>query len=267
LQGAAAAFGETRTPEPLLNSGADVNHSPLNMSGRRTAIQEAAGHEDILKLLLEMGADVADIPMPIHWAVINGDPELMERCRAHGADTNADDQMGRNPMHIAARNDKVENLKWLLRLNSGSINARDLNGSTPLHSAIEGGNIGAFRCLLMEGANVEIPDNKKRTPLKLALANNNMEMVNDLLVQGAPMNGIKAREWGSLLRENIKGGDEDEDDHVDPKADDQIIVISLENGRIKPMEVSPNDAINMVRDGYRQPCQRLLYGHTTPRFV
>ncbi|RPA99305.1 ankyrin repeat protein, partial [Choiromyces venosus 120613-1] len=123
---------------------------------------------------------------PIHWAVIHGDPLLLARWQAMGADTNVEDSMGRNPIHIAALSNKPENLRWLLRPHgfphsTVAKDSRDLNGSTPLHLAIEAGHFEVFQCLLKEGANIKIQDNKKQTPLNLALSKKDLNMVNELL--------------------------------------------------------------------------------------
>jgi len=271
----AAALGHRGIVDQLLAAGADVNYTPLEQPAALTPLQEAAagGHVDLVIDLVEKGASINNIRMtedmmPIHWAVIHGYPVLLEKWQARGADTNVEDSMGRNPIHIAAHLNKPENLRWLLRphgLLSGAAakNARDLNGSTPLHLAIEGGCFEAFGCLLKEGANITVQDNKRHTPLSLALSKKNFEMVNELLGKGASVDGITAKDWSRLLwgGEGAEDGDNEEDKSIalDEEGDEQVIIISQDHERIKPIEhVSGVEAVARVKSGYKEANNRLL---------
>jgi len=271
----AAALGHRGIVDQLLAAGADVNYTPPDQFAALTPLQEAAagGHVDLVIDLVDRDASINNIRMtedmmPIHWAVINGDPLLLEKWQARGAETNVEDSMGRNPIHIAALFNKPENLRWLLRPHghlSGAAakNARDLNGSTPLHLAIEGGYFEAFKCLLKEGANITIQDNKKQTPLNLALSKKNFDMVNELLGKGASVDGITAKDWNRLLGggEEAEDGDNEEDRSIalDEEGDERVIIISQDHEGIKPIEyVSGVEAVAKVKSGYKEASNRLL---------
>ncbi|KAG0640672.1 ankyrin repeat-containing domain protein [Tuber brumale] len=271
----AAAHGRRGVVNQLLAAGADVNYTPPGRLLALTALQEAAagGHDDLVIDLVERGASINNIRMtedmmPIHWAVIHGDPLLLEKWQARGADTDVEDSMGRNPIHIAALSNKPGNLRWLLRPqgfpnSTVAKNARDLNGSTPLHLAIEGGHLEVFQCLLKEGAKITILDNKKQTPLSLALSKKNLNMVNELLGKGASANGITAKDWSRLHGEGEEAEDDDDEEDKSVTSDEgeeeQVIIISQDHERIRPVErVSGVEAVARVKSGYKEANNRLF---------
>lgn len=70
-------------------------------------------------------------------------------CRCHR-------QFHREPLHTAVRQDDERMVAWLLssRQNADDINIRDAEGSTPLHIAVQKGNLGMVKLLVEQGADV-----------------------------------------------------------------------------------------------------------------
>jgi ankyrin repeat protein len=85
---------------------------------------------------------------------------------------------------MLAKND-ITNLKLVLKKNPKSINAADKYGWTPLHYAIDKGNIEIAKFLISKGAQVNVPDAKGTTPLHCAVEIARRELVILLLDNGA----------------------------------------------------------------------------------
>ena len=49
------------------------------------------------------------------------------------------------------------------------LNKQDTEGKTPLHYAVETGQIGLVKCLMKAGADTSISDKRGRTPFSIAM--------------------------------------------------------------------------------------------------
>ncbi|CAL1689721.1 unnamed protein product [Lasius platythorax] len=170
-------------------------------------------HTEISKLLLTNGSRVNSkkekpFNTPLHFAVINGDIEIVNMLLCRGANIDAKNQYDRTPFHNAVESKNIEIIELLL--NRGAyVNARDSNSITPLHLAVEkGSDEEIIKLLLSRGANVDangylkIVENllkhgahvnsaytytcwKGYTPLHLAVENGSEEIIKLLLSKGA----------------------------------------------------------------------------------
>jgi hypothetical protein len=95
-------------------------------------------------------------------------------------------EVERNALVAAVLDEDLEQAQTLIR-NGAKLNARDksLDGMTPLHAAIETGNIGIMQILLAHGAKPNARDFQKRTPLMVMDEDADREMVRILLSYGA----------------------------------------------------------------------------------
>lgn len=95
-------------------------------------------------------------------------------------------EIERNALVAAALEEDLDLVKELI-MNGAKVNVRDksLEGMTPLHAAVETGNMEMMQFLLAYGAKPNIRDLSKRTPLMMLDEDAEAEMVRILLSYGA----------------------------------------------------------------------------------
>jgi len=167
---------------------------------------EAAGRKetpqmDVVQWLLSHDVDAnaqnVSLCLPLHFAALNGCPEMCRILLEHDANINAQDKYGEVPLHKVARpNIRHHQLDIMqLLLDQGTdVNIRDNDGSTLLHhsswwqkgeSVIVMGTIEGSRLLLKHGANIDAENDEGKTPLQVALEGGNYEMAEFLSGLGA----------------------------------------------------------------------------------
>ena len=115
----------------------------------------------------------------IHKAATFGNIEAVKQHLAKGADVNAKDIDGWTPLRKAALNGHKEIVELLI--NKGAdVNAKDEDGSIPLHGAAFWGLKEVAELLIANGADVNAKDRGGFMPLDEAIINENTEIV-DLL--------------------------------------------------------------------------------------
>jgi cytohesin len=197
----AAELEDAEIAELLIKHGADPNardkkgKTPLHYVKKR----------EIAELLIKAGADVnardRDGNTPLHTA----DPEVIETLLSYGADPNIINGRGLPPVYYAILNKECETAMTLLRITDRNIiintrdedgdtllhaaassgcrevtaelikyidaNAKNHDGNTPLHDALFG-DAGSeiIKLLIINGADVHLPNNAGTTPLQLILS-------------------------------------------------------------------------------------------------
>jgi ankyrin repeat protein len=135
---------------------------------------------DAVHFLLGYGAHVnagyQDLHTPLHVAASVGCPEAVRILLEYGADVNLQDDRGQLPLHhvstsINSHGEDGEDIlclvAQLLVQQCADVDARDLDGATPLHLASNDGRLKISRLLLDHGANPNAEDNDGRNSLHL----------------------------------------------------------------------------------------------------
>lgn len=105
--------------------------------------------------------------MPLHWAAIDGSPELLAAVFDPSA-LEAKDFLGLTPLHLAATWNP-EATRWLLGKGAPIDAPSRLERATPLHWAAEQQNLETLKLLLDAGANPDVENAAGSTPLLSAV--------------------------------------------------------------------------------------------------
>ncbi|CAG7956910.1 unnamed protein product [Penicillium salamii] len=195
---AAVTFNRAEVTKYLVNeANADV-HKKLILNGQGTLLEIAStnGNPEIIKCLIHAGADVNKPPR---------DPakgRIVDRVLAHGdlstirfvieeagadLDASAPGQM-LNVLGGVAKNKRLDSLKYLVEKCHLDIN-RGSEWTTPLISAVEGGDLGCVRYLVERGADLhKLSDNEEKSPLIQAVDCDHLDCARYLVEQGADIN-------------------------------------------------------------------------------
>ena len=101
-----------------------------------TPLHTAIGHIEIIRLLLQNGAEVNvksnDGYTPLHYAAIRGHVEILHLLVENGADIEAQDSIGWRALHYAANYGHLPFMQELISRYHVDINARRNDGRTAL---------------------------------------------------------------------------------------------------------------------------------------
>uniref|UniRef100_A0A6C0ED74 Uncharacterized protein n=1 Tax=viral metagenome TaxID=1070528 RepID=A0A6C0ED74_9ZZZZ len=173
----------------LVEHGADVNIQ--NKEGFTPLINSIL-YEDkkSVELLLKSGANVEQkkgFLTPLNIACIYGNMEIIELLLKNGADINTKNQYGVTPL-IMSIGKKFINVVKLLIEKGANVNLSDEVGGTPLMYACGKNVFEIVELLVKNGANVNLSDNNGSTPLMFACQNKNFDIVKLLVEHGADVN-------------------------------------------------------------------------------
>ena len=198
LPDALAKLLETSETAIDLNAKDEYNCAPLLWAARN-------GHIDMLKLLIDKGADVetagyngmralhhvcnsskekcveilleADAnpnatddanSTPLHWAAARGVLNIVVRLSDKGADPNVATKTGVRPIHKASIYGQFQIVKKLVECGA-DVDVQDNEGNTALHYAARMGFIECVKALVANNANKRQQNTLKQVPADLAL--------------------------------------------------------------------------------------------------
>lgn len=202
----AVSSGQTSVVRLLANNGADVKlpensgHPPLHAAA-------ALGYVDVARLLADFGANITDVDRqgfsPLRVAIVsrrqramlgddsvfldeteprirdalaNGNLDMVRFLISRGANLDVVDQSGWTPIYYGVRDGSLEVVKELADCGADISTVR--NGDGLLHIAVMTGRQEKMTRLLIDlGVNWATKDSQGRTPLHLAAASGNLEVV------------------------------------------------------------------------------------------
>jgi uncharacterized protein len=190
-------------------------------SGLRTALHFGVHHRDVVKALLDRGADPnirdeGDDAMPLHFAAERGDLEVVKLLVEHGADTVGDGTMhelnalgwaicwdyvhqkevadyllahgARHTIHTAVALGDIEVIREIARVSPADVD-RPMDGTNrrrrPLHLAVVKKQPKALEALIQVGADVNARDASGLTALDQAALDAEIDMAKMLVANGA----------------------------------------------------------------------------------
>ncbi len=166
-----AFAGHDDIVKALLETGADWRTG----QGRTMTAMDAAAYynfERVMTELTEVGADWNTPGLegmaPLHWAARRNRELMIDKLVSKGAEVNRKDDKGRTPLHYAALQGHLNTVVALIA-QQAQVNVPDSAGQTPLHIAAGKGNTALVECLLINGADANLVEkNQSLTPIKLA---------------------------------------------------------------------------------------------------
>lgn len=155
-----------RTNEIDVNATDHRGFTPLCYAATRQ-------HSRLLEYLIDMGADLSVCDSRgaqfAHWAAQYGYLDTLATLDKHTCNVNARDEEGQTPLHYAMQPESDPSAIDVLLQLGAYIDARDQDGRTPLHHAICFYDLTKAEKLLSSGADVSVPDYKGQSLYSLAL--------------------------------------------------------------------------------------------------
>jgi ankyrin repeat protein len=151
----AAYMGQTDIVQLLLAEGAEVNARTVRDPNGGFALSDL-----YLNTPLPSGAT------PIHAAVVDRDPNVVDVLTAHGGQLDAKDESGRTPLHYAVVQGDAGPVQFLIT-RGADVNARADDGAIPLADALLAGHVQIAKMLIVAGsARVDIKDRLAKMPVE-----------------------------------------------------------------------------------------------------
>ena len=184
----------------------------------------------------------------LHSAAEAGDVAEIESLLALGFSIDTRDYAGLTPLMMAAKNDKLEAVKYLLKQGADP-SLQNNNGSNVLHFASKDGNPEVIELMLSHVPSIDSITKESVTPLMIAAANDKLQAVKYLLKQGADPS-LQDNDGWNVLHYASQGGNPEVIElmlsHV-PSID------SITNDGVTPlMIVAANDKLQAVKCLLRQ---------------
>jgi ankyrin repeat protein len=186
-----ALLGNVTPCLEALNNGADVNDPKASPFGPPLVSAALTGLADVVRVLLEHGADVSlrgpSGHTALHEAASAGYEDVCRQLLEAGADPAATERNGFTPLMLAASKGREEVCKLLVKHGAG-VDGHSGDGLTALHYALRNLRLNTCRALLELGADPGvIPEGGKSgyiTPFMFAAKKNYHEVMQLMIETG-----------------------------------------------------------------------------------
>lgn len=187
----AGAAASSADPIPSRRGEDDKMIQETNEEGESLlSLACSGGYFELAHVLLKMNANVEDRGSkgdctPLMEAASAGHVDIVKLLLEYGADANAQSSAGNTPLMYACNGGHEEIVKILLE-QGANIEDHNENGHTPLMEAASSGHVNIAKILLDKGAGINTHSNEfKESALTLACYKGHLEMVKFLLEAGA----------------------------------------------------------------------------------
>nr|UPO70950.1 sTRP5 [Mesobuthus martensii] len=192
----AAREGHIDAIKALLDNNADVSVVDKNEKSVVYWLCER-NHPEALEILLKecfapnliFKEDAFD-NNPLHVAAENGYADVLKILLENGADIHSKNEDGETAMHLAAKSGHRNIVKLLLETSKSIVNAEDEEKNTPLHVAALKGHQRVVKDLIVAGANVESRNCNLWTALDCAAYGGWLKTALILLKAGSPIDPL-----------------------------------------------------------------------------
>ena len=190
--------------EVLLAQGAKIDMK--NNQGQTPLLMAADdGFTQMVRLLVDKGANIHAKDnqgrTTLDIAIEQDNKEITQWLESKGAKSSEPGD-GKNILHRSAANSTAKEFKAMFTqtLDISLRDAKDNNGFTPLHCAIQFWRTGNAKLLIDKGADLNVQDNEGYTPLHLAAWQGMKDMAELLIDRGANLNTQDNWGWTPLHR-------------------------------------------------------------------
>lgn len=164
----ASSKGKVKAVKFLLLYGADINARDEHLKSPLMAAIEAKSLETC-QLLITSGASVKTIDengyTPLHYAILNNQIEIATIIANQFCDIDATDNEGNTPLFYTVGKEFSDKFIQMLIHSGADINCINIGGKTVLHQAVILNDNKAVKCLIENGANVNMKDEQENTPV------------------------------------------------------------------------------------------------------